>query len=42
MQYEGILLDAVTYVCVLREFATIIVVDKGKQIHDKILREGLL
>ena len=38
MQCEGILSDAVT----LKACATIGVANKGSQIHDEILRQGLL
>ena len=38
IQHEGILPNAVTYACILKACATIRVVDKGKQIHDKIAR----
>ncbi|KAI5074899.1 hypothetical protein GOP47_0010860 [Adiantum capillus-veneris] len=42
MQHEGILPDQVIYVCVLKACATIGAIDKGKKVHDKILRQGLL
>ncbi|KAI5084889.1 hypothetical protein GOP47_0001058 [Adiantum capillus-veneris] len=42
MQREGILPTAVTYVCILKACAVIGAIDKGKQIHDEILRQGLL
>ncbi|KAI5057963.1 hypothetical protein GOP47_0027978, partial [Adiantum capillus-veneris] len=42
MQHEGICPNAVTYVCILKACAMIKAIDKGKQIHDKILRQGLL
>ena len=38
MLCEGILPNAVTYVCILKACATIGVADKGKQIHDEIAR----
>ncbi|MCO5559087.1 hypothetical protein L7F22_012679 [Adiantum nelumboides] len=42
MRFEGILPDAVTYICVLKACAAIGAIDKGKQIHDEILKQGLL
>ncbi|MCO5568287.1 hypothetical protein L7F22_021986 [Adiantum nelumboides] len=42
MKYEGILPDAVTYACILKVYAAIGVLDKGKQIHDEISRQGFL
>ena len=42
MQHEGILPDAVTYPCILKACVIIRAVDKGKQIHDEIARQGLL
>ncbi|KAI5084860.1 hypothetical protein GOP47_0001029 [Adiantum capillus-veneris] len=42
MQREGILPDSVTYVAILKVCASIRVIDKGKQMHDEILRQGLL
>ncbi|KAI5059784.1 hypothetical protein GOP47_0026103 [Adiantum capillus-veneris] len=42
MQREGILPDAVTYLSVLKACAAIGAIDKGKQIHDEIFRQGLL
>ncbi|KAI5070869.1 hypothetical protein GOP47_0015212 [Adiantum capillus-veneris] len=42
MQSEGIALDATTYLCILKACAVIGAVNKGKQIHEEILRKGLL
>ncbi|KAI5080163.1 hypothetical protein GOP47_0005642 [Adiantum capillus-veneris] len=42
MQHESIRPDAVTYVCILKACAAIEAIDKGKQVHDQILRQGLL
>ncbi|MCO5611735.1 hypothetical protein L7F22_065993 [Adiantum nelumboides] len=42
MQHEGILLDALTYACILKACDMIRAGDNGKQIHDEIERQGLL
>ncbi|KAI5059723.1 hypothetical protein GOP47_0026042 [Adiantum capillus-veneris] len=42
MQSEGISPNTVTYICILKSCAIIKAIDKGKQIHDAILRQGLL
>ncbi|KAI5075881.1 hypothetical protein GOP47_0009957 [Adiantum capillus-veneris] len=42
MQHEGIVPNAVTYVCALRACAILRAADRGKRIHDKIRRQGLL
>ncbi|MCO5600515.1 hypothetical protein L7F22_054628 [Adiantum nelumboides] len=42
MQHEGICPDVVTYLCILKACAMIGVIDKGKQIHDEIIPQGLL
>ncbi|KAI5070709.1 hypothetical protein GOP47_0015052 [Adiantum capillus-veneris] len=42
MQHEGILPNAITYVCILKACAVIRAIDKGKEIHDEILRQELL
>ncbi|KAI5065611.1 hypothetical protein GOP47_0020306 [Adiantum capillus-veneris] len=42
MQREGIVPDAVTYVSIVNACAVVGAIDKGKQIHDEILRKGLL
>ncbi|KAI5076873.1 hypothetical protein GOP47_0008938 [Adiantum capillus-veneris] len=42
MQCLGILPNSVTYVCTLKACATIKAIDKGKQIHDEIVQQGLL
>lgn len=42
MQLKGIQPDEVTYVCNLKACAFIGAIAKGKQIHDKIVRQGLL
>ena len=42
MQRDVILLDAVTFTCILKARATIIAVDKGKQIHAEISMQRLL
>ncbi|MCO5592424.1 hypothetical protein L7F22_046427 [Adiantum nelumboides] len=39
---EGISPDAVTYACILKSCAVIGGIDMGKQIHDDIMRQGLL
>ncbi|MCO5580162.1 hypothetical protein L7F22_034029 [Adiantum nelumboides] len=42
MQLEGIRPNAVTYLCILKACAVLGAVDKGKQIHDEVSRQGLL
>ena len=42
MQYEGIYPDFVTYTCVLKACSSKKELDKGKQMHEEILRKGLL
>ncbi|MCO5558543.1 hypothetical protein L7F22_012128 [Adiantum nelumboides] len=42
MQLEGIPPNAVTYTCILKVCAFIGDIDKGKQLHDEILRQGLV
>ena len=42
MQHEGLTPDAVTFSCILKACGTIKAVDKGKQIHDEIAKQGLL
>ncbi|KAI5065495.1 hypothetical protein GOP47_0020190 [Adiantum capillus-veneris] len=42
MQQEGIVPDAVTYVSILKSCAVMRAIDKGKQVHKEILRQGLL
>ncbi|MCO5557222.1 hypothetical protein L7F22_010782 [Adiantum nelumboides] len=42
MLQESICPDGVTYVCILKACAVIEAIDKGKQIHEQILRQGLL
>ncbi|KAI5084976.1 hypothetical protein GOP47_0001145 [Adiantum capillus-veneris] len=42
MQHEGIPPDVVTHVCILQACASVGAIDKGKQIHDEILKQGLL
>ncbi|KAI5080114.1 hypothetical protein GOP47_0005593 [Adiantum capillus-veneris] len=42
MRCEGIQPDSVTYTCILKACAGIRAIDKGKQIHNEILRQGLL
>ncbi|MCO5595894.1 hypothetical protein L7F22_049945 [Adiantum nelumboides] len=42
MQHEGICPDVVTYLCILKACAMIGAIDKGKQIHDEIIPQGLL
>ena len=41
MQYEGILPQEVTYMCIMRVWATIGADNKGKQVHNKIARQGI-
>ncbi|KAI5065733.1 hypothetical protein GOP47_0020428 [Adiantum capillus-veneris] len=42
MQHEGILPNAVTYICTLKACTTTRAAERGKQIHDEIARQGLL
>ncbi|KAI5075778.1 hypothetical protein GOP47_0009854, partial [Adiantum capillus-veneris] len=42
MQHEGILPNAVTYICALNACASIKAAKRGKQIHNEIVRQGLL
>ncbi|KAI5083686.1 hypothetical protein GOP47_0003429, partial [Adiantum capillus-veneris] len=42
MQHEGMSPDGVTYACALKACATIKAVDKGKQVHQEVVRRGLL
>ncbi|MCO5548038.1 hypothetical protein L7F22_001494 [Adiantum nelumboides] len=42
MQRESIFPDEVTYVCILRACTVIGALDKGKQVHEEILRQRLL
>ncbi|KAI5058915.1 hypothetical protein GOP47_0027085 [Adiantum capillus-veneris] len=42
MQVEGLSADAVTYACVLKACASTGAIDKGEEIHNQILREGLM
>ncbi|KAI5061660.1 hypothetical protein GOP47_0024165 [Adiantum capillus-veneris] len=42
MQHEGIFPDAVTYACALKACARIKASGMGKQIHEEIVRQGLL
>eukprot|EP00250_Pteridium_aquilinum_P022128 c25307_g7_i3 orf=145-840(+) len=42
MRCEGIPPSAVTYACILKACGTMGAADKGKQIHDEIVRQGLL
>ncbi|KAH7292687.1 hypothetical protein KP509_29G081200 [Ceratopteris richardii] len=42
MQHEGFPPDALTFVCALKACSSIGVVDKGKEIHDQVSRQGLL
>ena len=42
LKFEGILLDTMTFTCILKECTTVRVADKGKQIHDEIAKHGLL
>ncbi|KAI5062775.1 hypothetical protein GOP47_0023314 [Adiantum capillus-veneris] len=42
MQHENISPDAVTYNCILKACGISGAVDKGKEIHDEIIRQGLL
>ena len=42
MQCEGILPNAVTYASLLKACGSIRAADRGKQIHDEVVRQGLL
>ena len=42
MWHEDILLDEVTYVCILNASTAIGAIDKGEELHDKISRQGLM
>ncbi|KAI5063595.1 hypothetical protein GOP47_0022142 [Adiantum capillus-veneris] len=42
MQQEGVSPNAVTYACILKACGTIGAIDKGKEIHDEIVAQGLL
>lgn len=42
MQAEGISADAVTFACVLKACASTGAIEKGQEIHNQILREGLM
>eukprot|EP00250_Pteridium_aquilinum_P021316 c25084_g9_i3 orf=3-239(+) len=42
MQHEGIPPDAVTYCSILKACVSIQAADKGKEIHDNIVKQGLL
>ncbi|KAI5084852.1 hypothetical protein GOP47_0001021 [Adiantum capillus-veneris] len=42
MRHEGVLPNVVTYTCALKACATIAAAEKGKEIHDEIVRRGLL
>jgi hypothetical protein len=42
LQHKGILPNEVTYVCILKACAVIGAIDKGKEVHDEISRQGLL
>eukprot|EP00250_Pteridium_aquilinum_P032060 c44900_g1_i1 orf=1-327(+) len=42
MQDEGVCPNAVTYVCCLKACGSIKALDKGREIHAKIEKEGLL
>ncbi|MCO5551913.1 hypothetical protein L7F22_005420 [Adiantum nelumboides] len=42
MHREGIFLDEATFLCTLKACAVIGAIEKGKQIHDQILMQGLL
>ena len=42
MRREGVIPDAVAYICLLKACAAVGAVDKGKEIHEVIAKEGLL
>ncbi|KAI5057960.1 hypothetical protein GOP47_0027975 [Adiantum capillus-veneris] len=42
MQHEGIRPSVVTYLCTLKACAVVGAIDKGKEIHDEISKQGLL
>ena len=42
MLFEGIPPDAVTYICILKACGIVKDIDKGKKIHDEIMRKGML
>ena len=42
MQHHGISPDVVTFLCILKACVSLSDVDKGKEIHDEIVRKGLL
>jgi pentatricopeptide repeat protein len=42
MQKEGFIPNEITFTCVLKACANIGAIDKGKQIHDQVVSEGLL
>ncbi|KAH7427133.1 hypothetical protein KP509_10G031500 [Ceratopteris richardii] len=42
MLYEGIFPNAVTYACALKACTAIGALEKGKELHDQILKQGLL
>ena len=42
MQNEGLLPDAVTFICILKACSRAKAIDKGKQIHEEIISRGLL
>ena len=41
LKCDGILPNAMTFLCILKACTTVRVADKGKQIHDEIARQGL-
>mgnify|MGYP002775614676 CR=1 FL=1 len=42
MQNEGISANAVTFICILKACGSIGAIDKGEQIHEEIIKRGLL
>ncbi|KAI5080295.1 hypothetical protein GOP47_0005774 [Adiantum capillus-veneris] len=42
MLHKGILPNTVTYICVLKACASLRAIEKGEQIHDEIVRQGIL
>lgn len=41
MEYKGMFLEVVTYVCILRSCVAIGAADRSKQIYDDIARQGI-
>ena len=42
MQQDGISPDGITFTCIFKACSSLRAIDKGKQIHDEIVRRGLL